>query len=1082
MPLPSTAPASTAAPKQQSPTVTLITGDRVILTTGNDGQPAVTVTAAPREGKGTAFHTHRQGKDIYVIPQDVAGVVPAMLDRELFNVSSLIRMGYSDNTTDSLPLILQGPHASRTLGTSKVSHELHSIDAVATTMSKGAAAEFVAKLSSPARAKASGVTKLWLDSKITAAPLDANLTEIGAPQVWETGLSGKGVDIALLDSGIDSQHPDLKGQVKDEANFTDEDSAVDNNGHGTRAASIIAGTGAVADGARKGVAHGAGLLSGKVLDEYGSGTISSLIKGMEWAVAQGADVVNVNAGAFVGEDDPAARALDTLTAKSGALFVVPAGNSPYAMNIMSPGTAASALTVGGSASRSTGGGPAPYTYLSKPEISAPDVDIVGAKAGGGVGDYYVSGSGSFMAAPQVAGAAAILLEQHPQWSWKRVKTALTTTADTFARHATVFHGAGRLDLPDATTETLQLSDATIDFGKRHYPDPGPVSREISLTNTGAAPQTVTFADRAENAQGVTAPDDMVTVSRETVTVQPGTTETITVTLTAAKGAPGAYTGLVTLSRTGLDTINLPMSFWIDPPRSEIHVRGLDRQGNPWAGGVVVLANLANMSPVLGGGFTRLHLDENGEGRARMLPGRITITALVTTPATDETPATTSLVGSTEVLAESDTSYTIDARKAHQLKPPKIAGAGRTTVASAVVWFKQFDESDARYTGQLLLPDPKEVEEGRVFLQPTSVVKGSRTAFETRWRLLDDRTDRRRQADVYDLVLGSGAKIPDLPAFDVSKAEVRKLARVEADYRSIDGKQDTYAEGHGVRSSAWISDGGKIDYPLLVPQRRVQLVTARKDVLWESGSVTTSPPVSATFLSPPATYRPGQRLTQVWLRNRTPALAMTHTGSFIQPSVLISDGERTGKAFSEWNVEGNEPLRVFRDGVELTTGDDTYWVPPEPATYRVEHASHPAPEALPFPRHTRTTWTFRSGAPTDPDEYASHPKVLRIDYQPNTDGSGKLRAGHPLKIDARIFSAMELLDEPTPERGRLQLWVSTDQGERWRKAIVWPKAGGSYTAIVPGLKLRSGDVVSVRAKATSNDRTIDQTLIDAYPVR
>jgi subtilisin family serine protease len=631
--------ASSAAPVQKPSAVTLITGDRVALTKGKDGRPGVLVTPARRDGKGTAFQTLRQGEDVYVIPHDMARMVPSVLDRELFNVTRLIEMGYDDASTDSLPLILQGARARTALGDSQAGHELSSIRAVSTRVSKTSAPELAAKLSSPARAKAAGVTKVWLDTEVKAASLDANLTEIGAPQVWEAGLSGEGIDIAVLDSGIDTKHPDLTTKVKAEANFTQEETAADTSGHGTRVASILAGTGAVANGARKGVAHGAQLLSAKVLDQFGSGTLSSLIEGMEWAVAQGADIVNVSAGAAAGQNDPAAQALEALAADSDVLFVAAAGNVPGAMNVLSPGTAPSALTVGGTSGNASSG-PVPYTFLAKPEISAPDSDIMGAKMGGGVGDYYEAGWGSSMAAPQVAGAAALLMEQHPDWTWQRVKTALTTTANGLANHSPNSHGAGVLDLPGATTETLQVSDATVNFGYQYYPEPTPVSRDIALTNTGDTTQMVTFSDRAGNLQGKTAPDDMVTVSRETMTLQPGATEHMTVTLTPAKGDPGVYTGLITLNRTELDAINLPMSFYIEPPRSEVHVKALDRNGDPWAGGAVVMGNLSDLHPVLGGGYTTLHLDENGEGRARMVPGRISITAAVTTPATDGTPEVT----------------------------------------------------------------------------------------------------------------------------------------------------------------------------------------------------------------------------------------------------------------------------------------------------------------------------------------------------------------------------------------------------------------------------------------------------------
>jgi hypothetical protein len=75
------------------------------------------------------------------------------------------------------------------------------------------------------------------------------------------------------------------------------------------------------------------------------------------------------------------------------------------------------------------------------------------------------------------------------------------------------------------------------------------------------------------------------------------------------------------------------------------------------------------------------------------------------------------------------------------------------------------------------------------------------------------------------------------------------------------------------------------------------------------------------------------------------------------------------------------------------------------------------------------------------------------------------------------------DDVRDERGLLRLWASTDQGTHWREATVLPRHDGTFTAFVPGLPLRSGQTVSVRVRATAQEgRAIDQTIVDAYPVR
>src|SRR6185312_3470355 len=200
-----------------------------------------------------------------------------------------------------------------------------------------------------------GAKKVWLDRKVRAtaltggakpAGLDRNLDQIDAPQAWKAGYTGKGVRVAVLDTGADFTHPDLAGRVVERADFTAEGGdAVDHNGHGTHVASTIAGTGAAAHGQRRGVAPDAGLVIGKVLDDHGSGADSGIIAAMEWASTR-ADVINMSLGGSEADDgsDPLSLAVDRLSTSTGVLFVIAAGNS--GAQISSPGSATSALTVG----------------------------------------------------------------------------------------------------------------------------------------------------------------------------------------------------------------------------------------------------------------------------------------------------------------------------------------------------------------------------------------------------------------------------------------------------------------------------------------------------------------------------------------------------------------------------------------------------------------------------------------------------------------------------------------------------------------------------------------------------------------
>ncbi len=1074
-----------------SATGTLITGDEVTLDAPADGPPAVSVTPRPDSGGSRSFTTLRDGGDVYVVPDDAAGLVPEVLDLELFNVTALVDMGY-DAATGALPVIVQGPRPLAATGTAARADALPlpSIGAVAVELPKEDADGFAATLARPAGPAAAGVRRVWLDRRLEAAELDGNLGQIGAPEVWDAGLTGAGVDVAVLDSGVDADHPDLRGKVAEAADFTGEGTTGDRNGHGTHVASLVAGSGAASGGARRGVAYDARLLSGRVLDGAGQGRASWVIAGMQWATEQGADVVNLSLGGTAPEspeNDPVARALDSLAAETGTLFVAAAGNSgPYSGTIGTPGVAESALTVG--AARANGGtprfssvGPTTGTFLAKPDLTAPGVDITGARAGGGTADPYTAMSGTSQAAPHVAGAAALLLQKHPGWDWRRLKTALMTTADGDpAEPRPHVAGAGVLDLPGAAGQTLRLNRGNVDFGYLRHPDGDrPASVGLTLTNTGAEPRTVSLTDLAAERAGAPLADDAVTVSPGTVTVAPGATEAVTVTLRPADVAPGVYSGAVVLTESGHDTVTLPLSFYREPPRHDVHLTVLDRHGRPWAGGSLWLLNTAETYPETGGGFRTVHLDENGRATARMLPGPLTMTAKVETPAADGEPATVAFAGSPEVRVDADMSYTIDARRALPLRPATVAGAD-TRVRHASVHYARRDAAGTGGMDEGIYATGEEIEQGRVFLQPTRPVRHGTAAFETRWRLEADGRTHGRQADVYELVLGRGEVVPDPPRYHVTRAEARRLARVEADYRSLLGRDDTYVETREARS-AGVGTALVFEHPIAVPQRRVELVTARPDVSWRH--CVRGPEVAlARLCAPTLPYEPGERAAPVWFGAPAPAvIAGVHYGDFLDLPVSLSDGEHQG---SVWNVPvaGNESLRLFRDGAEIPARAGTSYFPvtPEPATYRLEHTSRPDRAALPIGSETRTSWTFPARGPADPATGQERVRLLGVDYAPRTDRDGGLPAYRPLTVGLRLTSTAGPEDAIRTERGGVRFWASTDGGRRWREGVVFGGRDGGLTALVPGVWPRPGQEVSVRVRATAaGGRAIDQTILDAY---
>lgn len=228
---------------EQPTTVTLITGDRVAVSRDRSGTPSAAVL--PREdGTSAPVQTRRAGDDLYVYPeQAVDALASGRVDEELFNVTGLIRQGYDDAHATSLPLIAtytaaaarSAPATPRGADKGLV---LDAVNGVALMTDKKQAADFWADVTGTRSRSAAGLKKLWLDRKVEAT-LERSTKQVGADLAWAAGFDGKSTKVAVLDTGVDAEHPDLKGRVAAAENFTDSDSTTDRHGHGTHTISTV---------------------------------------------------------------------------------------------------------------------------------------------------------------------------------------------------------------------------------------------------------------------------------------------------------------------------------------------------------------------------------------------------------------------------------------------------------------------------------------------------------------------------------------------------------------------------------------------------------------------------------------------------------------------------------------------------------------------------------------------------------------------------------------------------------------------------------------------------------------------------
>ncbi|WP_018657402.1 S8 family peptidase [Actinomadura flavalba] len=223
----------------------------------------------------------------------------------------------------------------------------------------------------------------------------------------------------VLDTGILTSHPDFGGRARSGYDFIDNDTdANDCQGHGTHVAGTIGG-------ASYGIAKGAKLVGVRVLDCNGRGANSAIIKGIDWVTANAVKpaVANMSlgGGASAALDDAVKRAI-----ASGVTFSLAAGNSNTNACNTSPARTPAALTVG--ATTATDARASFSNYGSCLDLFAPGQQIVSTSNGGGTATM----SGTSMAAPHVAGAAALVLADHPGHSPAQVASALTSAATTGA--------------------------------------------------------------------------------------------------------------------------------------------------------------------------------------------------------------------------------------------------------------------------------------------------------------------------------------------------------------------------------------------------------------------------------------------------------------------------------------------------------------------------------------------------------------------------------------------------------------------------------------------------------------------------
>ena len=1064
------------SPTGQS-TVTLLTGDRVTVTAA--GAAAV----RPADGRsGVRFLTLREGDHLWVVPQDALPLIrTGRVDLRLFDVAGLIAAGYDDARRDDLPLIMKyQTGAARRAGAPggvTVTRDLASIGGVAATADKQQAAQVWATVAGTGARfdAAGGVERIWLDGR-RQLTLEHSVPQIGAPAAHQAGFTGQGVRVAVLDSGVDAAHPDLAGRVAEARNFSEAPDAGDTVGHGTHVASIIAGSGAASGGRNRGVAPDVALLSGKVCEDFGC-TESAILAGMQWAAVEaGADVINLSLGGMdTPEVDPLEEAVNTLTEQTGALFVISAGNDGMVGSVGSPASADAALAVGAvdrddELAYFSSQGPRVGDDALKPDITAPGVDIVAARAAGTqlgdpAGQQYVSASGTSMSAPHVAGAAALLAQQLGDATAEQLKATLMASARPHPELTAFQQGAGRVDVARAITQTLVSEPASVSFGRTLWPhdDDEPVTRELSWRNTGSQPLTVDLAIEATGPGGVPAPAGMFVLSTQRVVVPAGGTASATVTADTSIDSPdGHYTGRV-VARSGDTVASTPLAVNKEVESYTLTLRHLGRDGAAPEDYTSVLVGLDEFG-------LQFVYDPDGTAEVRLPKGRYGLVSYLF-GSEDAT-----MLAQPELVVAEDTELTVDARAA---RPVRMTVPDRSATPVLVDLSANFmiDEFSSALFG-LGSDSFTGIHSGQLG-RPVAADRFLAT-LASQWADLEAASS----SYFYALAESFPGRMPT--GLD-RRYQSRDLAAVTHTFR--EGYPGTLAERAVFPVFEPDVGGWAILLPTAVPGQRVEYYNT-SGVRWASelrfGTPDEEMPwldLVAALSSDPTAYRAGRKYQEIWNEApygpSFPAPRWPGQGLTRQGDVIILDVPLHSDAYGHagGSIADTGRTALYRNGRLVGETSDYGWalfeVPAGRAAYRLETSAKRSFTDL--STEVASTWTFRSRH-VQGDDFVRLP-ASAIRFAPKLDARQTAPTGRTFHIPVRVESQP---GAPVARVASLTVEVSYDGGKTWRSARV-QKTGGEWKATVE--HPRTAGHVSLRASARDTDgNTVTHRIIQAYRLR
>lgn len=513
--------------------------------------------------KATNYIEKRNNNSVYLIPE---GFDSSKYDDELFNLTRLSKDGIK-----GVPAIVsyKSDYSNR-FSTTSTSNYYSSLDMSSEVLD----GNMFSSDSSFGELSKQSIKKISYDYEVESLSSDS-VEEVNAVKARNNyEVTGNGVDVSVIDSGINSSHPYIEENIVYEKDFTNDGTTEDIFNHGTLVSGIIAG--------EIGVAPNANLYNMRALDSEGSGRLSWIVNAIDESIKQDVDIISMSLGADIKPDNPLNDAVKKAT-REGIVVIAAAGNmgSGGYSTIAAPANSKYSISVGadntidgGEVAGFSSKGPTESGRI-EPAITAPGVDVLSTS---GDNRKLARSSGTSFAAPHISGVAALIIQNQPRISPKEIKSRLITTADDLGEDI-YSSGSGQANANKALGADIQINNPRIsyDFNQKNGYDKTK-TKSFKVSNIAPVKKNFTVHHNIEEISG----DDTAnyTVSKEQIKLNQSESKTVNITINSDRNSIQPYGGKIILD--GPENNYTVLVGYVQPPDSDklVEFRKISRNGNP----------------------------------------------------------------------------------------------------------------------------------------------------------------------------------------------------------------------------------------------------------------------------------------------------------------------------------------------------------------------------------------------------------------------------------------------------------------------------------------------------------------------